>query len=281
MSVEGIPIQATELYLRLRNNYVKERGTIGTSSSGNMLPLTYAHDLIALPAMLVPFAVKSLEEHALQRRPLVWPQPSAALLFASGVQIVGASDPAAEQEEIGNARAYTRSLTDWLRLGVTDPKNPKEPLVRVIKSVGLDHRYWFWGGNVGHTAAARSLMTEWNELVRRASLLFPPPGSPHLTLESARQFWSAFYRAAFACQFQVAMDVTTTAEIQDKAKQVIKESGEVVKDAADEIGELAAGVADTAGEVLGKFGSSFLANVGLVGAIFVVGLFVAKSKGLI
>lgn len=277
-------------YVDYRAKLVKAYGPIGKSkATGSELPRLYPHDLLAICALLVPFLIRSLGKlsHASS-----YGHGSGWVLTrtkedATGVRgympnVFEAIDPLATKLERGDmAAVFGRSLEDWIRKMRATP----DPLVRTAALPGGQAiKYYFWPANDGAAASARSMMQRWDGLiaaVERLGKKGTAPGLPYYTLEETEYFFSAFYAACMQIPITLAIDTSFMAEVEDKAREAVKTGAEALKDAADEVGEIAADVADTAGEALGNFGSGFLRGIGLAGAALLIGLYVAKRKGLL
>lgn len=272
---------ATSFYAERKAALLAERGSVGKHDvTGNELPRLQFADKIALPALLLPFVARTLEKMAYANEPADGQHVySLSQAVAGAVEVNGprsnliAESSAGEgvtQVAFKHSTVNARTILDWLRLGTA---HATDPLIRTVKTPTGNFPYWYWATSDATGNLARNLVSEWSGLIKEASRP-PAPGQVWLSRVEVQAFLSAFYRVCSKCNVTWAMETSWYAEAQETAKQA-------TKDAASEIGEIAGEVANVAGDAVGRFGSSFLSQVGIVGAIFVVGLIYLKKEGIL
>lgn len=281
-------ITATQFYAQRKAALLVERGSIGKhDATGNELPRLMYADKISLPAMLVPFVGLTLEGAAYAGAPAdgkhVYSMRQAAAGAADAskatTQLLGAFDTGATSVQFTNATVNARPILEWLRLGRA--RNPEDMAIRSVEiAPGIHFPYYYWARSSSHGALARRLLAEWETVIKEATR---PPGAGQvwLTREETQAFLSAYYRACVQCTHTYAMETSTVAEIQEAGQDAVKAGKGALKDAASEIGEMAGDAANVAGDALGRAGAGFLSQIGIIGAIFVIGLIYAKKQGVL
>lgn len=276
---------APKFYADKKAELLAQRGSCGNHDiTKQPIPILFFADKISLPALLVPFVAYSLEA-------LSYADGAAdgVHVYSMGQAAAGRKDVTRDQVQLltdaggapvkfENVTLSSRTILDWLRLGTP---HPTDPLIRRIKNAaGVTFDYHFWAASTSHGNAARALMVEWNSVIKEASRELGA-GQVKLTRLEAQSFMSAYYRCCVRCTVTYAMDTSAVAELEAKATELAKDAKAVAKDAAGEIGELAGEAANVAGDAAGKFASGFLNQIGIIGAIFVVGLVMLKKEGIL